>query len=71
MQKLGREVLRISIKEGNPRNGEGAFLRLLDGRIMFAYTKYDGESNTDEATAHIAAVYSEDEGESWSESTPR
>lgn len=70
MKTIGREVLRIPIKEGNPRNGEGAFLRLLDGRIMFAYTKYDGESNTDEATAHIAAVYSEDEGESWSESTP-
>jgi len=30
--------------EGNPRNSEGSFVTLKDGRILFAYTQYDGET---------------------------
>ena len=40
--------------EGNPRNSEGAFVELKDGRILFAYTRYKGASWADAATADIA-----------------
>ena len=67
MKKIGREVLFLKTRKENPRNGEGAFIRLLDGRIMYAYTEYYGESRHDHAVARISAVYSSDEGETWSE----
>lgn len=50
---------------GNPRNTEGDFLPLRDGRILFAYTKFTGGGG-DHATAHIAARYSSDFGTTWS-----
>ena len=68
MKTIGREVHFLKTGAGNPRNGEGSFIRLLDGRILYAYTKYYGESGSDEATARIEAIYSADEGESWSAS---
>ena len=49
----------------NPRNSEGAFLRLKDGRILFAYSRYYGISSHDNATADIAARYSSDNGCTW------
>jgi sialidase-1 len=49
---------------GNPRNTEGDFLPLRDGRILFAYTKFTGGGG-DHATAHIAARYSSDLGQTW------
>ena len=52
---------------GNPRNSEGDFLRLKDGRIVFAYSAFVGESYADHAYAVIRAIFSSDEGESWSE----
>ena len=39
MKKIGREVLFLTAGEGNPRNGEGAFIRLSDGRILYAFTR--------------------------------
>ena len=63
MKTLGKEVLFLPIGRGNPRNGEGSFLRLPDGAILFAYTEYYGESNDDAATARISACISHDEGE--------
>ena len=68
MKKLGKEILMLSTGEKNPRNGEGAFIRLKDGRIMYAYTEYIGNDWTDHATARISACYSSDEGESFGES---
>lgn len=65
MKKVGREVLFIDTPEGNPRNGEGAFFRLKNGLIMFAYTEFIGYDWNDDAEARIAAVFSADEGESW------
>ncbi len=65
MKKIGKEVLFIGTTEKNPRNGEGTFMRLRDGRIMYAYTKYNGEGWHDECMADIAAVFSDDEGETW------
>ena len=66
MKTVGTEVCFLGTGEGNPRNGEGAFIRLSDGRIMYAFTKYDGDSWLDHAIAGISACVSCDEGESWS-----
>ena len=52
---------------GNPRNSEGAFVKLAEDRILFAYTRYKGESSRDSATADIASVVSCDGGNSWQE----
>lgn len=65
MKKLGKEVLFLPTSERNPRNGEGGMIRLLDGRILYAYTQYNGDDWNDNATAQIAAYYSDDEGETW------
>jgi len=51
----------------NPRNSEGAFLRGKHGEILFAYSRYHGESNHDHAACDIALVVSHDEGRTWSE----
>ncbi len=68
MKKIGKEVLFIGAKGNNPRNGEGAFIRLKNGDILFGYTEYIGNNDSDDANARIAAVISHDEGESFSES---
>ena len=65
MKKIGKEVLFLPTSDKNPRNGEGAMIRLRDGRIMYAYTQYYGDDWGDHATARVAAYYSFDEGESW------
>ena len=59
----------LELKPGpdNPRNSEGAFLPLKDGRIMFAYSRYYGTSSSDHATADIAARYSSDKGATWTD----
>lgn len=51
---------------GNPRNSEGAFIDLRDGRILYAYTRYRGESWDDHATADIVGRTSADGGRTWS-----
>ena len=66
MKKIGKQVAFLASSKNNPRNGEGSFLRLKDGRILYAYTDYYGTSWKDEATARISAIYSDDEGETWS-----
>ena len=53
--------------ENNPRNSEGAFIKLADGTLYFAYSRYNGTSGHDHASADIAAVISKDDGSSWSE----
>ena len=67
MKKIGREVLFLGTSRNNPRNGEGSFIRLNDGNLLFAYTAFEGDDWEDDCTAHISAVVSADEGESWSE----
>ena len=51
----------------NPRNSEGAFMPLKDGRIMFAYSRYYGTNRNDHAAADIAARYSSDNGATWTD----
>ncbi|NHE59864.1 sialidase family protein [Cyclobacterium plantarum] len=53
--------------DNNPRNSEGDFIQLNDGRILFVYSHYYGESSSDHATAYLAGRYSSDKGESWTE----
>ena len=61
----GKEnVLRLEPKEGNPRNSEGDFLQLKDGRILFVYTHFT-KGSADNAGAHLAGRYSSDEGKTW------
>lgn len=69
MKKIGKQVCMLATGNGNPRNGEGAFLRLKDGRILYAFARYQGNNPWDEGTAEIAGIYSCDEGETWSEPT--
>lgn len=52
---------------GNPRNSEGSFITLKDGRIAFAYSRYNGASAHDHAYCEIAVIDSSDGGETWTE----
>lgn len=60
-------VLQLNHSLDNPRNSEGSFVTLADGRILFAYTRYYGESWADQATARICGRISDDGGRTWSD----
>lgn len=62
-------VLDLAPGPGNPRNSEGAFLELQDGRILFVYSRFVGTSFSDEAKARLAARHSTDGGATWSSDT--
>lgn len=66
MLKAGKHVLNMAPSKENPRNSEGAFLTLKDGRILFIYSRFTGEDGRDDAHSEIAAIYSHDNGETWS-----
>lgn len=57
-------VLELPPGEGNPRNSEGDFIALQDGRILFVYTHFTGGAS-DHAEAHLAVRESRDQGRSW------
>lgn len=59
-------VHQIPPEQGNPRNSEGDFLRGKRGEILFAYSRYHGESIHDHASCDIAMIESFDEGNTWS-----
>ena len=50
----------------NPRNSEGDFIKLNDGRILFVYTHFDG-GGSDHATAYLAGRFSSDGGKTWTD----
>jgi predicted neuraminidase len=58
----------------SPRNSEGSFVALKDGRILFVYTHFTGGTG-DAAAANLVARFSRDEGRTWdgeaSEVVPR
>ncbi|HZJ78185.1 MAG TPA: sialidase family protein [Clostridia bacterium] len=54
--KQTKVVLNIPPTREQPRNSEGDFIRLNDGRIMFAYSQYSGGVD-DHAPCNIAAVF--------------
>ncbi len=51
---------------GNPRDSEGDFITLADGRVMFVYTRFTGRGG-DQDQADLAARFSSDQGRSWTE----
>lgn len=52
---------------GNPRNSEGDFAVLKDGRILFVYTHYTKGNGGDHDPASLAARVSNDGGLTWSD----
>lgn len=61
------DVLRVELLPpgpDNPRNSEGDFIHLKDGRLLFVYTHFTGGAG-DHAKAHLAGRYSADGGQSW------
>lgn len=57
MQIIESRILHeIPRSAGNPRNSEGAFLPLADGSILFAYSRYTGNDDEDDANCDIAAI---------------
>ena len=60
-----KRVLRLEPGPGNPRNSEGDFITLKNGKILFIYTHYTGGSGGDHDNAYLAGRYSENKGKSW------
>lgn len=64
-QLPGKEVtLRLTPTPENPRNSEGDFVQLKDGRLLFVYTHFTSGAG-DHAQAHLAGRYSHDGGKTW------
>ncbi|MFO7612527.1 MAG: sialidase family protein [Clostridia bacterium] len=61
----GKIICDIPPGHDNPRNSEGAFIRLKDGTIMFIYSRFSGDKAGDDVSADIAALYSHDDGETF------
>ena len=64
-----RSVLELAPSRGNARNSEGSFVTLKDGRILFIYSRFVGDSFDDHAKAVLASRVSADDGETWSGDT--
>ena len=64
-EALFHRALRLEPSAGNPRNSEGDFIQLRDGRVLFIYTHFTGGA-ADDATAHLASRESRDGGLTWS-----
>src|SRR5688500_4899862 len=62
---VSRNVL-LPPTQGNPRNSEGAFVTLKDGRILLVYTRFTG-GRADHAAAELASRVSADNGRTWSD----
>ncbi len=66
-RNLPRRCLELKSGPGNARNSEGSFVDLKDGRILFIYTRmYTGDGD-DHGPADLAARYSSDGGETWTD----
>lgn len=56
--------LTLAPQPGNPRNSEGDFIQLKDGRWLFIYTHFVGGAD-DHARAFLASRESADGGRTW------
>jgi hypothetical protein len=63
---MGNVVYELGPGRDNPRNSEGAFINLVDGRVLFVFSRFRGETGHDDAPSDLAAVLSTDNGASWS-----
>lgn len=59
-------VLNIEPTTENPRNSEGSFVTLADGRILFCFTQFYGGA-ADHSPARIVGIESKDGGVTWSQ----
>jgi sialidase-1 len=69
--KAVEDVLNLRTGPDNPRNSEGDFITLKDGRILYIYSHYTGTSNDDHASAYLAGRYSSDRGKTWAQEDVR
>lgn len=67
MKKVGRQVNFLGTSEFNQRNGEGAFIKLKDGSIMFGFTEFIANDWEDDVEARISYILSDNNGETWSD----
>ncbi len=58
--------LILAPSDNNPRNSEGDFINLKDGRILFIYSHFTGGSRNDSA-ADLASRVSRDGGKTWTD----
>ena len=63
--KYSQPVRLLPPQPGNARNSEGDFVRLKDGRILFAFSRYCSDDSDDDAKCDIAALYSDDNGQTF------
>ena len=64
------EITRLKLLPpgpNNPRNSEGAFIQLKDGRILLIYSHFTGNSGDDGVPGYLAGRYSSDGGKTWTE----
>lgn len=59
-----QRVLQLPPSGENPRNSEGDFITLKDGRILFVYTHFTGGA-ADHSPAYLAGRTSSDGGKTW------
>ncbi len=66
---MPESISRFDLPPGpdNPRNSEGDFIQLADGRILFIYTHFTGQSGRDDGAACLMSRQSADGGRTWSE----
>lgn len=57
--------LALEPSESNPRNSEGDFVELKDGRLLFAYTRFSS-GGSDHDKADLVSRVSADRGQTWS-----
>ena len=60
-------VLELPARPNNPRNSEGDFAELRDGRLVYTYSHYSTAAGGDHAPAYLASRYSSDGGRTWTE----
>lgn len=63
-QDVPLRALELPPGKDNPRNSEGAFVSLKDGRVLFVYTHFTGGGGDHDA-AYLAGRYSSDGGRTW------
>ena len=61
-----RKIVLLPPGPENPRNSEGDFIQLRDGRLLFVYTHFTG-GRSDHAKAFLAGRFSSDGGATWTE----
>lgn len=66
-EEQGKAItLSLEPTEENPRNSEGSFVTLKDGRILLVYTHFTS-GTSDHASAFLAGRYSDDGGQTWTQ----